>query len=367
MAGVRIPAISFALAVLTAVLLSGTAVGAGAEDVEKARELNRQASKYYDIGQFDKAIETWQQAYDTKPDPSFLYNIAQSYRQKEDPKQAIFFYKSYLRNSPKAGNRAEVQQRIDALQKQLDAGGKPPPPGPGPSPPPVTPPPPGNTSPPAVVVSPPTPVTPPPGMETPAPPAPGIGEPPLTMVGGPGAAVPGSAPARDRRIDISGGVGFNTWNSGLSGSADPSFAFAVGPGYTFGAADSTVRFRLGGVIGYTFLREMSDRETFLSFLIDPTLQVRLTPRWYLTGDIGIGVLAIFGLTPQSALLKKDQTLMIKGAQGLGLFRLGGGVHFRLTPELGLFVSPAVTSAASKQHFVGNIGRFEMLFGLELRP
>ena len=98
--------------------------GAG-EDAEKARQLFQQGSKYYDLGQFDKAIEAWQHGYDQKPDPGFLYNIAQAYRQKQDAAKAIFFYKGYLRNSPKAHNRAEVEQKIAALQKQLDAGAPP--------------------------------------------------------------------------------------------------------------------------------------------------------------------------------------------------------------------------------------------------
>ena len=95
-----------------------------AEDAERARQLFQQGSKLYDVGQFDKAIEAWQHGYEEKPDPSFLFNIAQAYRQKEDPAKALFFYKSYLRNAPKAPNRADVEQRIAALQKQLDSGVK---------------------------------------------------------------------------------------------------------------------------------------------------------------------------------------------------------------------------------------------------
>ena len=109
--------------------------GAAPQDAEKARQLFQQGSKYYDLGQFDKAIEAWQQGYDQKPDPGFLYNIAQAYRQKQDAAKAIFFYKGYLRNSPKAHNRAEVEQKIAALQKQAgDTGTQ------------TTPPPPGNTA-----------------------------------------------------------------------------------------------------------------------------------------------------------------------------------------------------------------------------
>src|SRR6187397_2535106 len=114
------------LSVVVAAVVVLAAAPAQAQDADKARQLFQQGSKYYDLGQFDKAIEAWQQGYDQKPDPGFLYNIAQAYRQKQDPAKAIFFYKGYLRNSPKAHNRAEVEQKIAALQKQLDTGAPPP-------------------------------------------------------------------------------------------------------------------------------------------------------------------------------------------------------------------------------------------------
>src|SRR5881394_4017000 len=135
-------------------LVAVSASPARAQDAEKARQLFQQGSKYYDLGQFDKAIEAWQQGYDQKPDPGFLYNIAQAYRQKSDAAKAIFFYKGYLRNSPKAHNRVEVEQKIAQLQKQLDSGGggtttAPPPPNTtAPPPPNTTLPPPNTTGPP---------------------------------------------------------------------------------------------------------------------------------------------------------------------------------------------------------------------------
>ena len=365
MATVRIRAFSFAHVVLTVALLS--AAPARAEDAEKARELYRQGSKHYDVGQFDKAIESWQQAYDQKPDPSFLYNIAQAYRQKEDAKQAIFFYKSYLRNSPKATNKAEVQQRIDALQKQLDAGAKSPASPAGPLTPAT---PPAPTAPPSVIVSPPTPVTPPPSAGPVAltqPPPPMFGDPPQAVLG-PGDLTAIAAPLPEKRLDLTAALGFDTWSSGLSGSADPSLAFTLGAGYTFGSSASTFRFRLGGLFGYTFLTETNGRKNFLSFLVDPGVEIRLTPRWFLTGDLGLGVLAIGGLEPTSALLEKGATLMINGTtQSLFLARFGAGVHFRITRELGVFVSPAVANSAKRPHFYENISRVELLFGLAVRP
>jgi hypothetical protein len=370
MAIVRIRAIlgGLLLATVMAAVLLPAAI-ARAEDAEKARELYRQGSKYYDVGQFDKAIDFWQQAYDQKPDPSFLYNIAQAYRQKEDPKQAIFFYKSYLRNAPKAANKAEVQQRIDTLQKQLDSGGKgtgttPPPP--TTAPPPAVPPPLPTTTPPGIVVTPPTPITPPPPSPTTTQPA-AFADPPPEVVGGPEAVAAANLPDRNRPLDLAAAIGFDSWSSGFAGSADPAFAFTLSGGYTFGSPASNVRFRLGGLFGYTFLSEMSWRETFLSLVIDPTLEIRLAPRWFLTGDLGLGMLTILGLRPQSVLLQQTQMLMINGAQSLFLARLGAGIHFRVTNELCVFLSPALANSAKKAHYYDDIRRVEMLFGLAFRP
>ena len=56
-------------------------------------------------------------------------------------------------------------------------------------------------------------------------------------------------------------------------NAQPSFAFTLAGGYTFGSPASRVRFRLGALLGYTFLKETESKDTFTSFLIDPTIVV----------------------------------------------------------------------------------------------
>jgi hypothetical protein len=344
-------------------------------DAEKARQLFQQGSKYYDIGQFDRAIEAWQQGYEQKPDPSFLYNIAQAYRQKEDPGKAIFFYKSFLRNSPKPktqadiDKRSDVDQKIAALQKQLDAK--------TPTtttttttttattttPPPVatTPPPPTTTTGPTVAVTepppPPPPTTPPPAD---------FGETPSGVAV---ATVPETpAVIVDHRIDVSAAIGSDFWSSGVQGTADPSFAFSLGAGYTFGSSASRVRFRLGALFGYTFLSEVSSHETFVSYMIDPTVKVRLGAgqHWFLTGDLGFGVLAIYGLKPSSALLIPGEVKSVNGTQSLSVTRLGVGLEYRITPELAVFASPAVAGSPKKDHYYAGITRTELLFGLAYR-
>jgi hypothetical protein len=344
------------------------ATPAQAQDAEKARQLFQQGSKYYDLGQFDKAIEAWQQGYDQKPDPGFLYNIAQAHRQKQDPAKAIFFYKGYLRNSPKAHNRAEVEKKIAELQKQLDAAS--PPPGNTTTPPPgngTTPPPPGNGT------------TPPPGNGT-TPPA--DNPPPLTTAPPPAtfadtqpvavaqAIQPPHPLMLNRPFDITAGIGPGFWASGVNGTAKPSFVLTIMGGYTFGQPTSRFRFRMGGLFGYTFLGANDDMTnvSFVSFLLDPTLVVRLTQsgQWHLTFDIGLGIQMLTGLKPGSKLLAANEQLSVNGAQGMFETRVGIGVSYRLLPELSLFTSLARMDSKKKQHFHADITRDELLFGAAYR-
>src|SRR6185503_18995915 len=79
--------------VAAAVALSLAAVSAPrparADDAATARELFTQGNTFFDLGQFDKAIDAWQRGYQLKNDPGFLYNIAQAYRTQGDAQKAI--------------------------------------------------------------------------------------------------------------------------------------------------------------------------------------------------------------------------------------------------------------------------------------
>jgi hypothetical protein len=346
------------------------ASAARADDAQKARELFTQGNTYFDLGQFDKAIEAWQQGYQLKNDPGFLYNIAQAYRTMGDAQKAIFFYKRYLSNSPKAHNRAEVEQKIDALQKQLSvqeqAKGLPPP-GPfGPDNPGATGNP-GTTAPPPVGETTPSPATAPPavtvtGTGTTTAPPPFAGATPAGAVVESGAPAQGPPP---HRIDLRAALGFDSWSSGLQENAAPSFAFTLAGGYTFGPPSAQVRFRLGALFGYTFLKESSGRDTFVSLLVDPTVVVRVTPRLTVMGDLGIGVLSISGIQPTSALLDTSM-VNVNGSQALGLLRVGVAGEYNLTDKLSVFLWPAYANSPKKQYFYKDIQRFEVLAGVAYR-
>ena len=110
-------------------------------DSSQARAHFSAGSRAYSLGEWTRAIDEYKKAYDASPDPAFLYNIGQAYRGAGDAKQALFFYRSYLRNAPDAPNRAEVEERIAKLQADVDRANRPPPtltPAPAPTPPPPT-------------------------------------------------------------------------------------------------------------------------------------------------------------------------------------------------------------------------------------
>ena len=84
-----------------------------------AKEHYRKGIKAYDLGDFEKAIREFQEAYELREDPAYLYNLAQSYRRNGNLPKAISLYQSYLRKSPEAENKDEVEKRIVELQKAI--------------------------------------------------------------------------------------------------------------------------------------------------------------------------------------------------------------------------------------------------------
>jgi len=97
-----------------------TFTDARADERAAAKEHYMKGTKYFDLGRFEDAVKEYEAAYEAIDDPVLLYNIAQAHRLAGHTERAIFFYRSYLRRVPAAKNRAEVELKIDELQKVLD-------------------------------------------------------------------------------------------------------------------------------------------------------------------------------------------------------------------------------------------------------
>ena len=88
---------------------------------DEARDLYKKGMTHYELGEFDVAIEEFKRAYALTSAPGLLFNLAQVYRMKKDPEQAVYFYRTYLRLVPDAPNRADVEALIAENQALVDA------------------------------------------------------------------------------------------------------------------------------------------------------------------------------------------------------------------------------------------------------
>ncbi|MSP61949.1 MAG: tetratricopeptide repeat protein [Myxococcales bacterium] len=109
-----------ALAVaLVALLATVGNARADDEDAKKARAHYTAATRYYNVGDFRQALESFKQAYIARADAVFLFNMGQCYRQMGEPEGAVRQYRAYLRESPEAPNRAAVEGFIVTAEQQI--------------------------------------------------------------------------------------------------------------------------------------------------------------------------------------------------------------------------------------------------------
>ena len=106
------------------VLVGSAAIAAPAPTVseaQRAKELFTKGTAHFNLGRFKEAAEEYKECYEIHNDPVILYNVAQAYRLAGSgfEEKALFFYKSFRSQVPKASNRAEVEERITSLERIL--------------------------------------------------------------------------------------------------------------------------------------------------------------------------------------------------------------------------------------------------------
>jgi tetratricopeptide (TPR) repeat protein len=97
-------------------LLLLAAPAAAADRKRQAREDFREATRFYEVADFEHALAKFKSAYLLHDDPALLFNIAQSYRQLGNKPEAIRFYKTYLHKVPAAANADEVRRLLATLE-----------------------------------------------------------------------------------------------------------------------------------------------------------------------------------------------------------------------------------------------------------
>jgi tetratricopeptide (TPR) repeat protein len=87
--------------------------------LKEAKTFFETAETHYRLQEFSQALDAYKESYRISQHPELLFNIAQCYRKLERYEEALLSYQSFLRDVPKAKNRAEVEAHIANLQKLL--------------------------------------------------------------------------------------------------------------------------------------------------------------------------------------------------------------------------------------------------------
>jgi tetratricopeptide (TPR) repeat protein len=92
-----------------------------ARAAEDPAALELRAKTSFALGRYASAAADFEKAFESNAEPALLYNAAQAYRLAGNKERALTLYENYLRvfggNKEK---RAEVESRIDELQKAIE-------------------------------------------------------------------------------------------------------------------------------------------------------------------------------------------------------------------------------------------------------
>jgi tetratricopeptide (TPR) repeat protein len=83
-------------------------------DEQKARVLFAEGQKAYDVGEFERALTLYSDAYKLKTLPGFLFNIAQCHRQLGNFERASFFFGRFIDNSKPEAPNVELARELSS-------------------------------------------------------------------------------------------------------------------------------------------------------------------------------------------------------------------------------------------------------------
>ena len=103
----------------------GTASPVGAQDAaasrdEEARALFQAGLTAYESRRYEDALRHFRSAYEASRRPELLYNIGLAADRMRRDEEALEAFREYLRRVPDAERRAEVEERIDVLERSLE-------------------------------------------------------------------------------------------------------------------------------------------------------------------------------------------------------------------------------------------------------
>lgn len=122
-----VAALTLVLVALTLVLAAPAAAQQEAEEGEQSELDDRAARVTYEAGReafaggdYETALERFQQAYRLSPRPTLLYLVAQTYDRLRRDEEALTALQQYIEERPDAPNREEIEARITVLQAAVD-------------------------------------------------------------------------------------------------------------------------------------------------------------------------------------------------------------------------------------------------------
>ncbi|MGN1071241.1 MAG: helix-hairpin-helix domain-containing protein [Bradymonadia bacterium] len=109
------------LSMLLVVFVTACAFGLDASaDPKKAKALSKEAGKAYNNGNYDLALDKFNQAYAEDPNPSLLYNLGRVYESKADFQNAVNHYMRFVSSGDvDLDARTDALDRINALNEVL--------------------------------------------------------------------------------------------------------------------------------------------------------------------------------------------------------------------------------------------------------
>jgi tetratricopeptide (TPR) repeat protein len=111
----RAPIAALALLLLASAPAAAQQAAPPASEAQRKAEAKRladDATRKYNLGQFQEALDGYSKAYETYPAASLLFNLGQCHRSLGNHERAVFFYEGYLREKPNAPNRDVVEELL---------------------------------------------------------------------------------------------------------------------------------------------------------------------------------------------------------------------------------------------------------------
>jgi tetratricopeptide (TPR) repeat protein len=103
-----------------AVAFSSSATWAASGASQEARAHFDKATAAFALGRYPEAADSFEKAFEIRPDSALLYNAAQAHRLAGNRQRALILYQNYLRLYAKAPMRVEAEARIDELKKAIE-------------------------------------------------------------------------------------------------------------------------------------------------------------------------------------------------------------------------------------------------------